>query len=253
MLTIEVASAYSPSDVFWRGTDGEARINTLQCLLTLAILCLWVLVFAINQWTPDDAFITFRTVDNFLGAGELTWNPHDRVQAFSHPLWFFLLLPPSAILSNAWHASILLSFLFSTWLIARFTWAARGAAEWLGIALLLCSYSYSVYAASGLENSLTHLLLAEILGQQIFASGRLTRRNITISTLLVALVTLTRPDIIILVIVPFAAWLWRSRRHAPGIGFCCQRFHSSHGSPSHIYTMERSSPTRILQKSLFQD
>ena len=39
----------------------------------------------------DDAFITFRTVDNFINGYGLTWNTTERVQAYTNPLWMFLV------------------------------------------------------------------------------------------------------------------------------------------------------------------
>ncbi len=39
----------------------------------------------------DDAYITLRTVDNFINGYGLTWNISERVQAYTHPLWMFLL------------------------------------------------------------------------------------------------------------------------------------------------------------------
>ena len=45
----------------------------------------------LSAWIQDDAFITLRTVDNFVEGYGLRWNPAERVQSYTHPLWMFLL------------------------------------------------------------------------------------------------------------------------------------------------------------------
>ena len=62
------------------------------CLYFLIILFIVILVR--NAWMSDDAFITLRKVDNFVNGFGLTWNVQDRVQAYSRPLWMFLLALP---------------------------------------------------------------------------------------------------------------------------------------------------------------
>ena len=44
-----------------------------------------------RAWMCDDAFITLRTVDNFVNGYGLTWNVDERVQAYTHPLWMFVI------------------------------------------------------------------------------------------------------------------------------------------------------------------
>ena len=42
-------------------------------------------------WVAEDAYITLRTVDNFVHGDGLRWNVAERVQAYTHPLWTLLL------------------------------------------------------------------------------------------------------------------------------------------------------------------
>jgi hypothetical protein len=44
-----------------------------------------------NAWVVDDAYITMRTVDNWVHGFGLTWNTSERVQAYTHPLWMLVL------------------------------------------------------------------------------------------------------------------------------------------------------------------
>ncbi|HEY0840318.1 MAG TPA: hypothetical protein VGD74_09030 [Vulgatibacter sp.] len=54
-------------------------------------LALVTWMFAVQAWVVDDAYITLRSVDNFVHGLGLGWNPDERVQAFTHPLWMFCL------------------------------------------------------------------------------------------------------------------------------------------------------------------
>src|SRR6478672_9938157 len=44
-----------------------------------------------DAWVSDDAVITFRYVDNLLHGHGASFNPGDKVQGYTHPLWFLLL------------------------------------------------------------------------------------------------------------------------------------------------------------------
>src|SRR5262245_52183322 len=73
----------------------------------------FLLLLLRTAWLDDDAYITFRTVDNFLNGYGLRWNVANRVQAYTHPLWMFLMTGAAAITGEVYFASILLSFVIS--------------------------------------------------------------------------------------------------------------------------------------------
>src|SRR5699024_2101358 len=87
-------------------------------------------------WLGDDAFITLRTVENVLAGHGAVWNPGERVQTYTHPLWLLLLVPARWLAGDGYAAAIALGLLLSTaaalGLIVRA--GLRGAAA---IALLL--------------------------------------------------------------------------------------------------------------------
>jgi arabinofuranosyltransferase len=60
-------------------------------LLPLLFLLAYAVLLVRTAWMCDDAFITLRTVDNFVQGYGLVWNVGERVQAYTHPLWMFLL------------------------------------------------------------------------------------------------------------------------------------------------------------------
>lgn len=115
-----------------------------------------------NAWVTEDAFITFRSVEQLFQGNGPRWNPHERVQVFTHPLWYLLLVSVRSLSADLFVGSMilgigcsLLSFLF----LAAATRYRLGAAI-LGGLLLSSSLAWVDYATSGLENSLSYALLA---------------------------------------------------------------------------------------------
>src|SRR6516162_6013646 len=73
---------------------------------------LWLLLFVVvlrNSWLSEDAYITYRVVDNFVHGYGLRWNPLERVQVYTHPLWVLSLLPLHWAVSDIYVAGTLLS------------------------------------------------------------------------------------------------------------------------------------------------
>ena len=56
----------------------------------LAALVAFCVVLYRTAWLNDDAYITYRVVENFVEGYGLRWNVGERVQAFTNPLWLFL-------------------------------------------------------------------------------------------------------------------------------------------------------------------
>ncbi len=115
-----------------------------------------------TAWVTDDTYITYRVVDNALHGYGLTWNIDERVQAYTHPSWLFLNLGFQLLTREAYLTGIILSIVVSLATLALF--ASRVArtvnAALLGLLILLLSRAFVDFATSGLENPLTHLLLA---------------------------------------------------------------------------------------------
>ena len=61
--------------------------------LNLRILVLLLSLFTVllTCWIGDDALITLRQVWNFVNGNRIVFNFEQWVQAFTHPLWFFIL------------------------------------------------------------------------------------------------------------------------------------------------------------------
>jgi arabinofuranosyltransferase len=173
--------------------------------LPILWLSLFTLALVRTAWVGDDAYFTFRTIDNFVHGYGLRWNIAERVQAYTHPLWLLLLTPFYWITGEPFFTSIAISIaltLVTVWLLLRRAPSVWSAAA--GLTVLLGSRAFIDYSTSGLENPLTHLLLV------LFLSRALTERSVSTPTLALAgLLLLNRLDLSVLVLpvlVPIVPW-----------------------------------------------
>lgn len=131
--------------------------------ILLSFLGLFIYIILINAWVADDAYITFRVLDNLVNGYGLRWNITERVQAFTNPLWLFVHVPFYLITTEVFLTTIFISLLFD---IATFLMAVRlfktstGFIFAFWLVPLILSKSFVEYATSGLENPLTFFFLA---------------------------------------------------------------------------------------------
>jgi len=161
-----------------------------------------------TAWISDDAAITLRCVLNLLHGYGATFNIAERVQPYTHPLWFALISAGSLVTRNVFASTFLLSIglsLASMWLLlTRVTtnfWAGVLAAS-----VLILSKAYVDFSTSGLENPLAHLLilLAVIaVDPRAFFS-------------ICSLIYLTRPDLLVLML-PLAVLVIANHRASPRV------------------------------------
>ncbi len=186
-----------------------------------AVVIVFVWLVIRDAWLCDDAFITFRVVDNFHNGFGLRWNVIDRVQVFTHPLWCILLVALGWLVGNLPLAVIWFSIAISV--AAYLLIVPRpGRENWdLVLLALLIPASKAVvqFGTSGLEGPLAYLLLVLM----ILAGGGLGRdwrRSDRWVPLLGAAIVLTRPDLFLLVAPLCVAWVARKgiRRAAVSIG-----------------------------------
>jgi arabinofuranosyltransferase len=121
----------------------------------------FLIVLIRTAWISDDAYITFRTVENFLNGYGLRWNVAERVQSYTHPLWMLLVALAHSVAGEPYFATLALSVLCTLFaLIVTLRLAQSPAAAVVGLGLLISSKAFVDYSTSGLENPLTHALLA---------------------------------------------------------------------------------------------
>ncbi len=170
----------------------------------VALLALVLAVLVRTAWISDDAEITFRCVMNFLHGYGATFNADERVQPFTHPLWFMLIAAATPIFRNIFAAAFTLSIVLSlvTWWLLISRMATSFWSGMLAGAALVLSKAYVDYSTSGLEDPLSHLLLVcgLLLGFKYLEDR--VRRLPTSSLTVLSLIYLCRPDLILLV-APF--------------------------------------------------
>jgi arabinofuranosyltransferase len=159
-------------------SESRAEAHAARGLLVLAAVTVCVLQVR-AAWVSEDAFITLRTVDNFVNGLGLRWNPAERVQSYTHPLWMFLLAVPYAITREPYFTTLALSLLCSFATVAVLTYRLRDrpACGVIALSVLGASQAFGDYSTSGLENPLTHLLLAISVTSWLAPAGGATTRS----------------------------------------------------------------------------
>ena len=188
------------------------RVTQKVLLVLLLVLGVWLVVM--TAWVSDDAYITFRTVENTLAGYGLVFNVGERVQTYTHPLWLFAMTAIYAVTSrigtlNPWaqlyfvnvYLSIALSVLVLMGVAFFLPRTDKGAI--LGMGVLVLSKAFIDYCTSGLENPLSHLLLL------VFAYIYLKRESnqIGLLALVASLAALNRLDLLALYL-PALLYLW---------------------------------------------
>jgi arabinofuranosyltransferase len=187
------------------------------------LLGLFTLVFVRNAWGVDDAYITFRTVDNFLSGHGLVWNLGERVQAYSHPFWLFVISLAAWPTGEVFYTSLLVSYLAcmaSFWVVWRAEFSRRRGDAWrpaLFIWCVLASKAVVDYSSSGLENPLSYLL-ASLFVLRLFAAeeqGMDLERRVGGLFFVAALAFFNRQDTLLLYLPALLGLLWEQRGEAP--------------------------------------
>jgi arabinofuranosyltransferase len=138
-------------------TAPAPRIVALGVLGASLATLLW-LVYE-RAWIGEDAFITFRTVDQFVNGNGLRWNPDERVQAYTHPLWMLAWIPFYAATRSLISAVVTLGLVCTAgaYLCLGARLQRRPAVLLAGLFLpLVGSPTFLNWSTSGFENALTH-------------------------------------------------------------------------------------------------
>ncbi len=188
--------------------DAERAESTL---IAGSFLVIFTYVFLANAWIGDDAYITFRVVDNFLNGYGLTFNPDERVQAYTHPLWMLVLSAAYAVTSDLFYTTLAVSYAFCALaLVTVFRSVDRIWRRALFLGLLLSSKAFVDYTSSGLEYPLSFFLLCifycRFLGGAALAS--VSREALIGFGVLASLAFLNRSDSILLYAGPLAYLAW---------------------------------------------
>ena len=176
-------------------------------ILTISLLSIFILIR--TAWLGDDAFITMRTVDNWVNGYGLTWNVGVRVVTYTHPLWGLLLSVLYYFIRDGYFTLLTLNIgvSFAVFCIYLKQFSGDLFSMLFGWGILVLSKAFVDYSTSGLENGLTHLLI--LLFAIIFLNPNhpITPRKFLILALLAGLGATNRMDAI-LFFIPALGYLW---------------------------------------------
>jgi arabinofuranosyltransferase len=165
------------------------------------------------SWISDDSLITLRTALNWANGWGPVYNAAESVQAYTHPSWFVLWTVLGST-TGEWILTIAaasVAFAAAAFLLALAH--GRTVDQVIGIAAaLMISNAFMEYSTSGLENPLACLVVGILI---MFTATRLADRSsapraISVG-LLVALLALTRLDLLLLAGPAGALFAWAHR------------------------------------------
>ncbi len=165
------------------------------------------------RWVQEDAFINFRIIGNLVAGHGPVFNVGERVEAYSDPLWLFLVAGAHEVVpsvSLGW-VSVVLGLAGTAIGVVL---AGRGIQRLAGrrdgdlvlpIGLLIFSVVAGVweFATSGLEMGLTFCWIG--LGFWLLVRVEKRRRGAVLTAFVLGLGTLIRPELLLMSIVFLAA------------------------------------------------
>ena len=192
------------------------RANVWTVAASTLFLALIAVVLRL-AWISDDAYITLRTVENWVAGHGPVWNVGERVQTYTHPLWMLLLSLLRWLTGEHYYSTIFLGAACSIASAAILVRLAGNAASATAIlAILIWSRAFGDFSTSGLETPLVFLLAAllatiapssldprnqfiqaELLATTESATSSALRRLLFVS-LLAGLAATTRMDMVVL-------------------------------------------------------
>jgi len=177
-------------------TEPAARYWKAAALLAL-LVAVFVLIYR-SAWVAEDAYITLRSVDNWMNGLGPRWNAAERVQSFTHPLWMLLLSGAYYFTREGFFTTVYVSLAVSYLALAILVATNRQRPLSLAVALIALgsSKAFVDYSTSGLENPLSHCLL--LLAVWVYWDKPASLRSFGLLALLTALGVLNRMDTLLL-------------------------------------------------------
>lgn len=202
-----------------RGAAASRDPHTIDRLDAVALVGICLLALCHAAWfnhTADDAYISFRYVDNWVRGHGLVFNPGERVMGYSNFLWVVLLYPFALIGLPVDTAARILGTLFAwgtlirVYVFAREKFSGRVAA--IGAVVFLASSgSFALWMYGGLECHLLAFLITIGVTGALQVTRESPRSRFVWLGVVFGLASISHPEPIIYV-APTAAWLWFGKR-----------------------------------------
>jgi arabinofuranosyltransferase len=183
---------------------------TAQRIRYLLVAVITAIVLAL-AWISDDALITVRMALNLANGHGAVYNIGEKVQAYTHPLWFVLLYIGGRMTGQwmVWPMALGILCSLGTMLVI----ARRGASNAqviVALIALLASNAFLEYSTSGLENSLTFLLITTLIACAVSVQRESRWTLLAISGVISSVAMVNRLDTAILVLPICVAIAWSS-------------------------------------------
>jgi len=199
------------------------KLNQNKKILPAVRWSMVILVFIIilnRAWLSDDAYITLRTVDNFINGYGLTWNVNERVEVYTHPLWMLLLSFFYFFTHEAYLTTIFVSLGLVLFTLIYLQSKIKPLHRFILVFLTLgLSNAFVDFATSGMENVLNYALFAIFFYQ--FFDKKEPKENYFKIVFLAGLIGMTRLDLL-LTILPLLIYVFfqqQNKWQAIRIGF----------------------------------
>ena len=179
---------------------GNSKGNNFAVGLKIFFVLFFVYLVLLMAWLGDDAQITFRQIWNFIHGNGITYNIGERVQAFTHPLWFLELSFFTFFTRELYLTTTVISIiqsLIAVYIILYVEYKNNESQQIIfsPIFFLVFSFAFMDYTSSGLENSLSYLIFS-VLFLVFFRFN--WRDHLALIYTLLALLVLNRMDYFIL-------------------------------------------------------
>ena len=176
----------------------------------IVVCSLFIFYFVLlrTAWLEDDASFTVRTVLNWLNGDGPVFNVGERVQAYTHPLWFLVLSFFTLITNNVFFSLFFLSIslsLLNLWIFIRHI-STHLAGCLLAVVALLFSKAFIDYSTSGLENPLSHLFILLSCYFAFAFNKNPSNKYLYFFTFAITCLYLTRQDLM-LCVLPLAIFI----------------------------------------------
>lgn len=190
----------------------KTQIKKLNVILKYFILSLFFITLILiirTAWICDDAYITFRTIDNFINGYGLRWNIAERVQVYTHPLWLFINSLFYFITKNVFFSVYFISIILSVLtLIILYKTSVSYFNTIIIFVALFFSKPFIEYSTSGLENPLVHFLFAFFFF--FYIKNEFSPNNLFFLVFFASLAIITRHDNILFYFPPIVYYIYKT-------------------------------------------
>ena len=135
--------------------------------ITWIFLLYFALLALVHSWIGEDFLITVRSILNFIHGFGPVYNIGERVQSYTHPLWFFVLSGVMAVTKEIFYSTVIVSVLFSflaVLLMSKAHGFEKKPSYFITFVLFITfSSAFMDYTSSGLENPLGYLLFSGLV------------------------------------------------------------------------------------------